>query len=152
MQISKWFSAVCAVAFCVSFITVRADDNPAQAAARAALEETTRNLDTQQAPTNAAATAVIVTPASVAPAQTPEPAMSGVQPAPTKPGKKAEAPQTAKAPNLVKEPGLQPIVAPPLPISPDKQAQLQALLAKYKADLVTAEQYQTERAKILGDP
>ena len=48
MQISKFFPVVCAAAFSVSFITVRADDNPAQAAARAALEETTRNLDTQQ--------------------------------------------------------------------------------------------------------
>jgi hypothetical protein len=55
-------------------------------------------------------------------------------------------------PNIVKEPGLQPIVAPSLPISPDKQAQLQALLAKYMANAITPGQYQTERAKILADP
>jgi len=48
MQISKFFPVVCATALSVGFITARADDNPAQAAARAALEETTRNLDVQQ--------------------------------------------------------------------------------------------------------
>jgi hypothetical protein len=47
---------------------------------------------------------------------------------------------------------MQPIVSPPMPISTDKQAQLQALLAKYKADLITAGQYQTERTKILAEP
>jgi hypothetical protein len=64
----------------------------------------------------------------------------------------AKPEKKAKAPNLVKEPVMQPIVSPPLPISADKQAQLQALLAKYKADLITAGQYQTERAKILAEP
>jgi len=48
--------------------------------------------------------------------------------------------------------GLKPIMAPPLPISPAKDAQLQALLARYKADQITPEQYQTTRAKILAEP
>ena len=51
-----------------------------------------------------------------------------------------------------KELGLKPIVAPPLPISPAKEAQLQGLLEKYKADQITPEQYHAERAKILAEP
>ena len=112
----------------------------------------------------------------VAPVQTSESAMSEVQPAPAKPEKKAKkhkkvkapkkaktpetakAPQTAEAsqtnavPNIVKEPVMQPIVAPPLPISTDKQTQLNALLEKYKANAITAGEYQTERAEILAEP
>ena len=90
--------------------------------------------------------------------------MSEVQPAPAKPEKKAkkhkkvkapktaEAPQTNAAPNIVKEPVMQLIVAPPLPISTDKQTQLNALLEKYKANAITAGEYQTERAEILAEP
>jgi hypothetical protein len=44
------------------------------------------------------------------------------------------------------------IEAPPLPISSVKQAQLQELLANYKAELITAGQYQTERTKVLANP
>jgi hypothetical protein len=66
--------------------------------------------------------------------------------------KTTNAPQTNAAPNIVKEPGLQPIVAPPLPVSADQQAQLNALLMKYKANAITPGQYQTERTKILANP
>ena len=60
--------------------------------------------------------------------------------------------QTGNASFPGKELGLKPIVAPPLPISPMQQAQLQALLEKYDANVITPEQYQTERAKILAEP
>jgi len=33
-----------------------------------------------------------------------------------------------------------------------KEAQLQALLARYKADLITPEQYHKQRAAILAQP
>jgi hypothetical protein len=46
--------------------------------------------------------------------------------------------------------GLQPITAPPLPISASQQAQLQALLEKYTASTITPEEYQAGRAKILA--
>jgi hypothetical protein len=39
---------------------------------------------------------------------------------------------------------------PPPAISADKQQQLDSLLVKYKADQITPEQYQAERARILG--
>jgi hypothetical protein len=82
------------------------------------------------------------TPAVPAVVQTPAPAAPAVGPAPAKP-------EEAKAPSG-KELQMGSIVAPPLPISSVKQTQLQDLLAKYKAGLITAGQYQTERTKILA--
>jgi uncharacterized protein YnzC (UPF0291/DUF896 family) len=45
-----------------------------------------------------------------------------------------------------------PLEGPPLPISSDKYQRLNELLQRYKADQVTPEQYQVERAKILAGP
>jgi hypothetical protein len=46
----------------------------------------------------------------------------------------------------------QPLEGPPLPISSAKQQHLYELLQRYKADQVSPEQYQAERAKILAGP
>ena len=51
-----------------------------------------------------------------------------------------------------KELGLTPITAPALPITADKEARLQVLLAKYKADQITPEEYHKQRAAILAEP
>jgi len=51
-----------------------------------------------------------------------------------------------------KDLGLKPIEAPALPITSAKEAQLQALLAKYKADQITSGEYQKQRAEILAQP
>jgi hypothetical protein len=51
-----------------------------------------------------------------------------------------------------KELGLKPIEAPLLPVSATQQAQLQALLAKYKANQITPEEYHNQRAEILAQP
>ncbi len=48
MRISKLMPAVCVTAFLAGFLTVRAQDNPAQAAARAALMSKMTELDAQQ--------------------------------------------------------------------------------------------------------
>jgi hypothetical protein len=48
--------------------------------------------------------------------------------------------------------GLKPIAVPSLGISGTKEAQLQALLAKYKADQITPQRYHTQRAQILAEP
>ena len=314
MRISKFSTAICAVVVCASFISVRADDTPAQAAARAALEQKMQELDAQQAATNAGISSSIVaapssvtqeqpgqpaalpppvivvipsgasldtnavptaemiqrsmmplpveiqpaksipTPAPVettaAPVQTPAPvvtapvqvpvvatppaenpppvlnnssgvdteaqatlpalpkkcpswtskqaetsppAVAEIQPAPVAP---VQAPVVATPPpaeNAVaipaptvpvvvaaptpkpavpetkpvvvttpekpasvnypgKELGLNPIEVPSLPISADKQARLQALLAKYKADQITPEEYFKQREEILAEP
>lgn len=45
-----------------------------------------------------------------------------------------------------------PITAPPLPISPEKQSELQSLLARYMANQITPVQYQEERARIMAGP
>jgi hypothetical protein len=44
------------------------------------------------------------------------------------------------------------MTAPPLPISAEKQGQLQDLLSRYMADQITPTQYQEERAKIMAQP
>ncbi len=51
-----------------------------------------------------------------------------------------------------KELGFKPIETPALPISAAKEAQLRALLAKYKADQITPVEYQKQRAEILAQP
>lgn len=57
-----------------------------------------------------------------------------------------ETPSTNGAPSL------ESITAPPLPISQEQQAELQNLLSQYMANQITPEQYQDQRAKILGRP
>jgi hypothetical protein len=267
MQIMKLLPAVCAVAFCASFISVRAGDTPVQSAARGALEQKMSELDTQQtqappvvvmpsgavevqpsqpitntvpaqAPTPAAtattpepstapaaaaavpadaapAAATIaasesnavaptpaapvapepesqpaeITPATPPPAETepaaptpemkPAPTLETAQPAPVviKPAPPAITPAAGTVPqspamaatikvkpgvknatnqiNAIfpgKELGLKPIEAPLLPVSATQQAQLQALLAKYKANQITPEEYHNQRAEILAQP
>jgi hypothetical protein len=51
-----------------------------------------------------------------------------------------------------KELGLKPIESPLLPVSATQQAQLQALLGKYKASQISPEEYQKQRAEILAQP
>jgi hypothetical protein len=68
-----------------------------------------------------------------------------------KPAKvKPSEPVNASSP--MQNPAFQPIQAPPLPISTSKEAQLEALLQKYKADQISPAEYQAERAKILAEP
>jgi hypothetical protein len=51
-----------------------------------------------------------------------------------------------------KELGFKPIEVPAVPFSTAKEAQLQALLTKYKADQIMPEEYQKQRAEILAQP
>ena len=51
-----------------------------------------------------------------------------------------------------KEFGFKPIEPPPLPYSAAKQEQLDDLLTKYKADQISSEEYQKQRAAILAAP
>ena len=274
----KLLPAVCAAVFCASFISVRADDTPVQAAARAALEQKLNELDTTQtqappvlvtpsgavvvqpdksatnvtrtvpaktvisptAPatitsaTNAVPAAsrttpaapvapkpknppAEVTPATPPPAETkPAPMMTPVEPtaaatitsetnaapaasgttpatpvatmptevtpatppptetkpappaitpaagtvlqSPVRPATIKVKPGVMSATNQInaiytgKELGLKPIESPLLPISAAQQAQLQALLAKYKANQITPEEYHNQRAEILAQP
>jgi hypothetical protein len=152
MRISKLLLAVCAVACCMSVTAVRAVDNPAQAACRAALMKMMNEWDVQ-APKLTPPPAVVTHPN--APQKQPrQPTHAPTITSP--PAAHAVTVQQPKKPANISYPGrelgLKPIEAPPLPISAAKKAQLQALLARYKADQITPEQYHTERAEILVEP
>ena len=94
---------------------------------------------------------------SFTPSDTTPSASPGSQPQPSviisRPVAAPSSPTQPESPNLSgSKLGLQPIEAPPLPISADKQARLAALLEQYNADSITPEQYQQQRAKILAEP
>jgi len=133
MKISKLLPAACAFVFCVSFASVHAQDNPAQAAARAALM---KQMNQQQTPSQQTPPA-----APKAPAKPVAPAAIIMQ-----------TNAAAAEPATVAKPGPIPIIAPDLPISMTKEQRLQALLALYKADQITPEQYHKQRAAILAEP
>jgi hypothetical protein len=255
MQVPRLLLTVCAVTICAGFISVRANDTPEQAAARAALEQKMRELDAQESPTNTApaapqneatppsatatstppaasnteppagaqaaleqkmremdtqeqprtndivvvsnAVVVVVPPQSAPGMAAPPAAQPAMMPppdgsslfAPATPASSENAAQAAarvaleqnmtglngqgmtaqpassQTPSVLftpssgasgasagNEPGYQPMVAPPLPISADKQAQLQALNARYFANLISPEEYFKQRAQILAAP
>src|ERR1019366_6508769 len=94
MQIMKLLPAVCAVAFCASFISVRAGDTPVQSAARGALEQKMSELDTQQTQ----APPVVVMPSGAVEVQPSQPITNTVPaPAPT-PAATATTPEPSAAP------------------------------------------------------
>jgi hypothetical protein len=88
----------------------------------------------------------------------PAPAPDTVPPNPAMPATPKVKPGMTSTPNQNnaifpgKELGLKPIETPLLPISAAQEAQLQALLAKYKADQITPEEYHSRRAEILAQP
>lgn len=180
MTISKLLPAVCAFALGATCVTVRADDNPAQAAARIALAKQLFELNaaTNNAPamaaTNAAApatsskeakakTKASKTVASQSPATNPAPAAVNSPESQKAAAEKAalampptavpsQAGPTADAALAGRDLGMKPIAGPALPISATKADRLQALLAKYKADQITPEEYHQQRAAILAEP
>jgi len=79
-----------------------------------------------------AETAPAAPPMVVAPVVIPEPA-------PVKPAKVAPMPSYTTG-----------YIAPPLPFNAEQQQRLAELLAKYKTDLITPEEYQKQRAAILA--
>ncbi|HLX95165.1 MAG TPA: hypothetical protein VKU37_05420 [Verrucomicrobiae bacterium] len=85
--------------------------------------------------------------AAAAPTTIPAPAPAVVRSVPTEP-----SPNNNSAAIPASVLGLQPMVAPPLPISPTQQAQLQALLEQYDNNTISAVQYQAGREKILAGP
>jgi len=109
-------------------VPMQTGDNPAQAKAREALANSLFNMsaDTPVTPVATAASSAqpgtVITPVPVA-----QPMKMVIAPAPIG-------------------------MAPPLPISMEKQQKLQALLAKYRMDQVTPEEYQKQRAAILAEP
>ncbi len=64
---------------------------------------------------------------------------------------KKDAEAKKQAEKAIKNGQLAPIPAPPLPISIDKQKELADLLAKYKTNQISPEEYHKARAKILAE-
>lgn len=81
-----------------------------------------------------------------------EPAVLAEKPAAPAVAPAVKPPPPANANYAGKTLGFKPIEAPPPPVSAQKQAELQALLARYMANQVSPEEYQKERAAILAGP
>jgi len=104
-----------------------------------------------------------IKPAAPAPEMKPAPTVESAQPAPVIITAAGVVPPKAKpgvmsATNQInaifpgKELGLKPIEAPLLPVTATQQAQLRALLVKYKANQISPAEYHNQRAEILAQP
>jgi len=145
--------------------SVPAADPEAIAKAREALREKMQSLGGEPAPTPPAPAFAQPPPAAppvaVVPAQpSSTPAFSSMpEPDSSEVAKAREAMRTtldaippAAGPETAGKSGLNfpALQAPPLGISAEKQQKLQNLLQQYKLDLISPEQYQASRAKILA--
>jgi hypothetical protein len=119
MRISKLLSAVCAAAFLAGSLAVRAQDTPAQAAARAALMDKMSELDAQQSqPTNS--TPILPPPSAPTPAETqPAPAVTAVP-------ETAPPPAAAAEPVQTPEPAAAPVPPPVIVVTASGAGQEQA--------------------------
>jgi hypothetical protein len=140
---------------------------PGEPAAAATIASETNAAPAASGTTPAAPVATMpteVTPATPPPTET-RPAPPAITPAagtvlqsPAMPAMIKVKPGVMSATNQInaiytgKELGLKPIESPLLPVSAAQQAQLQALLAKYKANQITPEEYYKQRAEILAQP
>jgi hypothetical protein len=156
MNIFKLAFTIGVLAYGAGIVSIRAQDNPAQAAARAALEQMFH-----PAATNPAQPPMLSDPQPAATIKEPAEAASATetnaQKEATLAGEKhtaaEKAAKTVAAANpAVNPPGMKPIIAPPLPISAAKQSQLDTLLDLYKSDKITPADYQKQRAAILAAP
>jgi hypothetical protein len=118
MRISKLYLVVCAAALCGSVVTVRADDNPNQAAARAVLEEKMRELNAQPASTNAQTSAPAMSQQPAQPAATTAPAT----PPPAENPPQATAPATAEQPTQPATTAAAPATPPLVEVTPSGTA------------------------------
>jgi hypothetical protein len=93
---------------------------------------------------------------NAAPTGTPPSSYQWQNPPPAKPAAPAVAPAVKPVPANAgyagKILGFKPVEAPPPPVSAQKVAELQALLARYMANQVSPDEYQKERAAILAEP
>jgi len=175
MQILRCFLALCVAAFGLAALSLRADDNPPptlppsstspettlikaesgkqaeantrankEAEKKAKAEAKAKKKADDKARKEAKAKAE---PKKQAEAQTQKEAETKAKAQQGMSEKSATKAQAEKKPAAFK-----PIERPPAPISADKDQRLTELLRKYKADEITPDQYQKERAKILAEP
>jgi hypothetical protein len=128
MQISKSFPAVCAAAVCVSFITVRAEDTPAQAAARAALMEKMNALEAQ--PAQPAPPPIVVIPSGAMQEKPGQPTNMVVVPHPA-----VHARPAVRAPETKPLPSTEAVQTTPATSDADAQARARAALEQKMSEL-----------------
>lgn len=179
MQIPKLSLWICALAL-GGALTIQAEDTAAQAAARKALVDALNNppaADTVSpaAPVAPAVPAPVVPPAvpvtptpppaAVAPTPAPAPSATPVTPQPgdneaqakaraallQQMGTPAPAPAAATVPATAAAAAAKSTV-PAAPVLSSKEQKLQDLLARYKADKLTPQEYHEQRAAILAEP
>jgi hypothetical protein len=132
---SSWTAAPASQSHAV--LPANGSDNAAQAAARIALAKALFGTAPQSGAVTPGSTASMATTQGTVPASSAA----------------VTAPASSSTSNYVgKDLGLKPMAAPAAPISSDKQFQLEALLQKYRADLITPEEYHKQRAAILAQP
>ena len=148
MQISKLSLWICALAL-GGALAMQAADTAAQAAARKALIDALNNPPAG-GKTPPKAPAAPAASAKVAPSATPA--------APAKPPTAAAPAPTAKpqpgdsAPQAKARAALQQQMGAAAPVLSSKEQKLQDLLARYKADELTPQEYHEQRAAILAGP
>lgn len=123
---------------------VPASDAESIARAREAMRQKMQELQSTPAPTGAPVPTqpvVAVAPPPTAPKSAPV-----TEPAP------ASAPKPAPKAAPVATSNYKPIEAPASPFSTAKQAKLNDLLARYRADAITAQEYHAQRAAIIAEP
>jgi len=142
MLISKFLSAACLVALGASLASLQAEDNPAQAAARKLLMEQADQPLT--APVDSVVSVTPGTPVNFEVGS--DGSVHMLQADPVKPATKPAATLTPAKP----APQASVDMIPALTLT--KAQRLSALLAKYKANQITPEQYHMLRAKVLSEP
>jgi hypothetical protein len=125
-------------------VTVRAEDNAAQSAARAALMQ---KLQAENTNAPAASSATASQPVGDNAAQAKARAAIMQQMAHEE---KSTAPAAAPATKPVAPTPI--MTAPAMPIPMTKEQKLQQLNAKYKADQISPKEYHEQRAAILSEP
>ena len=125
------------------------DDAASLARAREALRQKMQELQATPAPAPAPAPAVAPESAKPSVAVAPAPAPKS-EPKPTAQPTAVTKPAPKPAP--VATSNYKPIDAPASPFSAGKQAKLAELLARYRADSITAQEYHAQRAAILAEP
>ena len=156
MQILRCHRAICVAAFALAALTSRGADSSTQAPPPTATSSQTVTNQTEPKKQSAAETkarkeAEKKAKAEAAQKEKAEAKARKEAEAKAKAEKNKPAESTAKPQAQKTKPVVQPLEAPPLPISTEQDKRLQELLQKYKADQITPEQYQAERAKILGE-
>lgn len=138
MHAHKFLPVVTMVAVVAMSSNVFAADTPEEASLREALRNSSSEVSQPQALPAA------TEPASV---EIPPPSSAGVSVPPP-----SASPSISAPADVSKSSVLSPIESPALPVSATKEERLTALLAKYKADEITPEEYHIQRAAILAAP